>query len=229
MPLMSGKTFNEIKCYTLNQCIQCISVSDIQGMKKSIYATLYHSISTDKNPMHMKCPPGKDSGCFYRRALAKGEKPAPHKFNIGTPINPNYLTKIVPIYQRLASDSLLKGCARCLTKKSNESLHSVIWSKCSKETSAKSRHVNIAVSEAVSEYNFGTLKASKEIQKAANLDLGEEAVKIAATRDYRRKKERNLQNNLGFRIARRKVKLANLRKEKYSKKKKGITNSPGFF
>ncbi|GFW32108.1 hypothetical protein TNCV_2601341 [Trichonephila clavipes] len=91
--------------------------------------------------MHMKCPPGKDSWCFYRRALAK----------------------------------------------------------------EKSRRVNIAVSEAVSEYNFGTLKALKEIQKAANLDLGEEAVKIAATRDYRRKKERNRQSNLAFRIARRKL------------------------
>ncbi|GFV26035.1 hypothetical protein TNCV_2694011 [Trichonephila clavipes] len=69
------------------------------------------------------------------------------------------------------------------------SLHSVIWSKCSKETSAKSRRVNIAVSEAVSEYNFGTLKALKEIQKAANLDLGEEAVKIAATITDVKKKE----------------------------------------
>ncbi|GFW44555.1 hypothetical protein TNCV_4481011 [Trichonephila clavipes] len=151
--------------------------------------------------MHMKCPPGKDSLYFYRRALAKGEKPAPHTFNTGTPIHPDYLTKIVPIYQ----------------------------SKCSKETSAKTRRVNIAVSVAVSEYNFGTLKALEEIQKAANLDLGEEAVKIAATRDYRRKKERNRQSNLAFRIARRKVKLANMRKEKYSKKKEGITYSPGFF
>ncbi|GFV07212.1 uncharacterized protein TNCV_1165461 [Trichonephila clavipes] len=129
----------------------------------------------------------------------------------------------------LASDSLLKGCARFLTQNSNESLHSVIWSKCSKETSAKSRRVNIAVSEAVSEYNFGTLKALKEIQKSANLDLGEEAVKTAATRDYTDvKKKRNHQSNLAFRIARRKVKLANLRKEKYSKKKEGITYSPGF-
>ncbi|GFX66997.1 hypothetical protein TNCV_4181221 [Trichonephila clavipes] len=108
--------------------------------------------------MHMNCPPGKDS-CFYQRALVKGEKPAPHKFNIGTPINPDYLTKIFPIHQRLASDSLLKGCARCLTLNSNKGLHSVIW----------------------------------KIQKAANLDLGEEAVKIAATRDYKRKKERNCQ------------------------------------
>ncbi|GFU09827.1 hypothetical protein TNCV_1292151 [Trichonephila clavipes] len=76
-----------------------------------------------------------------------------------------------------------------VTQNNNESLHSVIWSKCSKETSAKSRRLNIAVSEAESEYNFGTSKALKEIQKAANLDLGEEAVKIAATRDYRRKKK----------------------------------------
>ncbi|GFX74932.1 uncharacterized protein TNCV_1845041 [Trichonephila clavipes] len=129
----------------------------------------------------MKCPLGKDSRCFYRRALAKGEKLAPHKLNIGTPINPDYLRKIVPIYQRLSSDSLLKGCARCLTQNSNESLQSVIW----------------------------TLK---EIQKAANLGLGEEAVKTAATRDYRRKKQRNRQRNLAFRIARRKVKLANMRK-----------------
>ncbi|GFV61351.1 uncharacterized protein TNCV_445671 [Trichonephila clavipes] len=90
---------------------------DVESLKEEC---INHSISTDKNPMHMKCPPGKDSWCFYRRALAKGENPAPHKFNIETPINPDYLTKIVPIYQRLASDSLLKGCARCLTQNSNE-------------------------------------------------------------------------------------------------------------
>ncbi|GFX76546.1 uncharacterized protein TNCV_3162641 [Trichonephila clavipes] len=101
----------------------------------------------------------------------------------------DYLTKIVPRYQRLPFDSLLKGFVRCLTQNSNGNLHSVIWSKCSKETSARSRRVNIAVSEAVSEYNFGTLKVLKDIQNAANLDLGEEAIKIAATRDYKRKKK----------------------------------------
>ncbi|GFY17493.1 uncharacterized protein TNCV_3518481 [Trichonephila clavipes] len=195
---LGGKSYGSLKEATMKKLTQYYQKAilenkgDIQGMKKSIYATLYHSISTDKNPMHMKCPPGKNSWCFYRRVLAKGEKPAPHKLNIGTSINPDYLTKIVPIYQRLASDGLLKGCARdrCLTQNNNESLHSVIWSKCSKETSAKSQCVNIVVSEAVSEFNFGTLKALKEIQKAVNLDLGVEGVKIAATRDYRHKKEK---------------------------------------
>ncbi|GFS57417.1 hypothetical protein TNIN_289251 [Trichonephila inaurata madagascariensis] len=60
----------------------------------------------------------------------------------------------------------------------------------------------------------------KETQKAANLDLGEEAIKFAATRDYRREKERNTPNNLALHIARRKVKLANLRKEKIFKEQR---------
>ncbi|GFX54595.1 uncharacterized protein TNCV_792821 [Trichonephila clavipes] len=121
---------------------------------------------------------------------------------------------------------LKEECINHVSKMLGTSLRTLVkdW-----RAKAKSRRVNIAVSEAVSEYNFGTLKALKEIQKEANLDLGEEAVKIAATRDYRRKKERNRQSNLAFRIARRKVKLANMRKEKYSKKKEGITYSPGFF
>ncbi|GFV70841.1 uncharacterized protein TNCV_773271 [Trichonephila clavipes] len=91
--------------------------SDVEILKEECINQVSKSISTDKNPMHMKCPPGKDLWCCYRRALAK------------------------------------------------------------------------AVSEAASEYNFGTLGVVKEIQKAANLDLGEEVVKIAATRDYRRKKK----------------------------------------
>ncbi|GFX67680.1 uncharacterized protein TNCV_3934221 [Trichonephila clavipes] len=223
-------------------CPTCISAKNKLGETTAEYDVWYsgHKDSYQINhigtsgAMEMKAAVkiwSRSEACDFRYttllsdggAKTKGEKPAPHKFNIGTPINPDYLTEIVPIYQRLASDSLLKECARCLTQNSNESLHSVIWSKCSKETSAKSRHVNIAVSEVVSEYNFGSLISLKEIQKAANLYFGEEAVKIAAIRDYRRKKERNRQSNLAFRISRRKVKLANLRKEKYSKKKEGIT------
>ncbi|GFX05949.1 uncharacterized protein TNCV_759851 [Trichonephila clavipes] len=93
---LGGKSYGSLKETTIKKLTQYYQKAilenkgDIQGMKKSIYATLYHSISTDKNPMHMKCPPGKDSWCFYRRALAKGEKPAPHKFNTGTPIHTDY-------------------------------------------------------------------------------------------------------------------------------------------
>ncbi|GFT74101.1 uncharacterized protein TNCV_3708161 [Trichonephila clavipes] len=168
---LGGKSYGSLKETTIKKLTQYYQKTilenkgDIQGMKNP-YMPRFITVSRQiKIQWDMKCPPGKYSWCFYRRALAKGEKPAPHKFNIGTPINPDYLTKIVPIYQRLASDSLLKGCARCLTQNSNESLHSVIWSKCSKETSAKSRRVNIAVSEAVSEYNFWYFESLKKKYK----------------------------------------------------------------
>ncbi|GFV70690.1 uncharacterized protein TNCV_2022541 [Trichonephila clavipes] len=80
---------------------------------------------------------------------------------------------------------ILKECINHVSKRLGTSLCNLV----------KDWRAN-AVSEAVSEYNFGTLKALKEIQKAANLDLGEEDAKIAATHDYRRKKERNRQTRM---------------------------------
>ncbi|GFX98421.1 uncharacterized protein TNCV_4001901 [Trichonephila clavipes] len=126
--------------------------SDVEAMKTAIYATLFHSISTDQKPKHFKCPTGKDSWCFFQAALARGEVPGPHVKHVKTPLKETHLAKIMPIYQRLASNELLQRCTRCVTQNTNESLHSIIWGKCSKETSATLRRVIIAVCE----FNFGT-------------------------------------------------------------------------
>ncbi|GFV08764.1 uncharacterized protein TNCV_2488361 [Trichonephila clavipes] len=112
---------------------------DVEAMKTAIYATLFHSISTDQKPQHFKCPTGKDSWCFFQAALARGEVPGPHVKHVKTPLKETHLAKIMPIYQRLASNELLQRCIRCVTQNANESLHSVIWGKCSKATSATLR------------------------------------------------------------------------------------------
>ncbi|GFW12311.1 uncharacterized protein TNCV_2489551 [Trichonephila clavipes] len=96
-------------------------------MKTAIYATLFHSISTDQKPQHFKCPTGKDSWCFFQAALARGEVPGPHVKHVKTPLKETHLAKIMPIYQRLASNELLQRCIRCVTQNANESLHSIIW------------------------------------------------------------------------------------------------------
>ncbi|GBN67412.1 Acetylcholine receptor subunit alpha-like [Araneus ventricosus] len=62
----------------------------------------------------------------------------------------------------MLSDELLKCCARCLTQNSNESLHRVIWNKCSKEISASLCRVKIAVAHAVCEFNVGTLTLNSQ-------------------------------------------------------------------
>ncbi|GBN91276.1 hypothetical protein AVEN_45668-1 [Araneus ventricosus] len=155
-------------------------------MKTAIYATLYHRISTDKKPQHFKCPFGQESWCFYQAAIASGIKPGSHKELVKTPVNEAHLAKILPIYQRLASNELLERCIRCMTQNSNETLHSVIWSKCSKISSASMKRVNIAACEAISEFNIGTLKTLELLQNENNMQLNTSARNLALYKDYRR-------------------------------------------
>ncbi|GFU51837.1 uncharacterized protein TNCV_3733511 [Trichonephila clavipes] len=82
----------------------------VEAMKAAIYATLFHSISTDQKPQHFKCPTGKDSWCFFQAALARGEVPGPHVKHVKTPLKETHLAKIMPIYQRLALNELLQRC-----------------------------------------------------------------------------------------------------------------------
>ncbi|GFV84763.1 uncharacterized protein TNCV_4297451 [Trichonephila clavipes] len=125
-------------------------------MKTAIYVTLFPSISTDQKPQHFKCPTGKDSWRFFQAALPRGEVSGPHVKHVKTPLKEAHLAKIMPIHQRLTSNELLQRCIKCLTQNANESLHSIIWGKCSKETSATLCRVTIAVCDAVCEFNFGT-------------------------------------------------------------------------
>ncbi|GFT23489.1 uncharacterized protein TNCV_2017301 [Trichonephila clavipes] len=50
-------------------------------MEFAIYATLFHSISTDEKPQHFKCPSGKDSWCFFQVSSARGKVPGPHNYH----------------------------------------------------------------------------------------------------------------------------------------------------
>ncbi|GFX03217.1 uncharacterized protein TNCV_1701011 [Trichonephila clavipes] len=161
---------------------------DVNAMKTAIYATLLHSISTDAKPQHSKCPAGENSWCFYQSAIANGEKPNNHKLNVGTPINEKFLTKILTIYQRLASNELLERCIRCGTQNANESLHSMIWAKCPKEIFVNKRRVKRAVTEAVCKYNKGTVRTIVETQKALGVATGGSTKQLATILDCRKQK-----------------------------------------
>ncbi|KAJ4431994.1 hypothetical protein ANN_20606 [Periplaneta americana] len=51
---------------------------DVNKMKKAIYATLDHAMSTDDKPLHSRCPSGEKSWCFFNRAIAKQEAVPKH-------------------------------------------------------------------------------------------------------------------------------------------------------
>ncbi|GFW26195.1 uncharacterized protein TNCV_3396911 [Trichonephila clavipes] len=163
-------TIKKLTLYYQKAIVQ--NKGNVSAMKKAIYATLHHSLSTDQKPQHSKCPIGADSWCFYQSAKAKRQKPGLHKEHVGTPINESFLPHILSIYQRLASNELLERCINCGTQNANESLHNMIWSKCPKEIFVCKNRVKNAVLEAICEFNKGTLSTVRETQKALNIPLG---------------------------------------------------------
>ncbi|GFU11263.1 uncharacterized protein TNCV_3083951 [Trichonephila clavipes] len=113
--------------------------------------------STDKRPIYGKCPEEESSWCFYKRALAKCETPGSHS-SMRTYLSPQVVEKIMPYYQRLASDTILERCVAGKTQNSNESLHSCIWRKCPNEVFVSKRRLEIAVTEAIEKHNLGYVK-----------------------------------------------------------------------
>ena len=44
--------------------------NSLEKMKKEIWSTLYHKLSTNENPQHSKCPAGENSWCSGQKARA---------------------------------------------------------------------------------------------------------------------------------------------------------------
>ena len=126
---------------------------NVEEMKMAIYATLRHYSSTDQKPQHTMHPEGPTSWCFYNRQKAQRKLLASHD-SMKVRLSDTVLAKILPCYQRLAAETLLE----CYTKKmqnSNESIHSVIWNKCPKETFVSKNKLELAVIKAIAEFNTG--------------------------------------------------------------------------
>ncbi|GFV29195.1 uncharacterized protein TNCV_4602271 [Trichonephila clavipes] len=162
------------------------NVPEVEKMKASIFATLFHCMSTDAKPMHSKCPDGKLSWCFYNRAKADNKVPGSHK-SMKTKLSEEVVAKIVPVYQRLASNEILLRCVSGKTQNANESLHSCIWRKCPKDVFVSKKRINLAVTAAVSEVNIGYV----ETLKLNNNEMVDATFKIAPRRDNRSKASQN--------------------------------------
>lgn len=101
-------------------------------MKRAVEATLLHMTSTDSAPNHSKCPEGAESWCKYNRTLANGEDPPAHE----NPLTDCVRTALEPVFARLSNEDLLARCSDGMSQNASESLHSVIWTKASKNSNA---------------------------------------------------------------------------------------------
>lgn len=177
-------------------------------MKSAVFATLYHCMSTDETPQHFKCPFSEESWCFYNRALAAGEEPPKHdRSTMKTTLSPHVVSKIMPVYQRLASDEILGRCTVGKTQNPNESLHSVIWTKCPKEVFVSKKKLEIAVTSGISEFNMGSEITQKLKAEVTGVELSASGQKLGAMRDKRRLANSEVSGQRVFKTARRRLKL----------------------
>ncbi|GFX99911.1 transposable element Tcb1 transposase [Trichonephila clavipes] len=102
-----------------------------------------------------------------------------------TKLTEEVVAKILPVYQRLASNKILSRCTSGKSQNANESLHSVIWSHCPKESFQSKKRLEISVVTAVSEFNFGSLFTLKHVHQNALLP----SMQISGVRDERRLKQ----------------------------------------
>ena len=147
-----------------------------EEMKKNIFATLKHCGSTDKHHKHEDC----GDWCFYKKALAKGEKPGPHSVHLTTYLRQEVIDAIMPSYIRMSQHSLLQRCEGYLTQNCNESLHHCLWKDMTKNKMYGKDRVKYGAARAVTKFNLGAAAAEVE-------GTGEEGRKITKKMDARRK------------------------------------------
>ena len=74
---------------------------------------------------------------------------------------------MVPVYERMSDTNLLSRMVKGKTQNANESLHSVIWSRCPKTVFVGVRRVCGAVASAIARFNEGTSHIFQVMEKLA--------------------------------------------------------------
>lgn len=177
---LTDKLINELTVY-YGLAIRRFSHSKDE-MKKAIWATFMHKISTDENPQHDNCPPGIDSWCPWQISKSMG--------NLDEYEHKNALPQIVqdairPIYEDLTADDLLERCEGGFTQNNNESVNSVIWSMAPKTNSSGANIIQIATYIATSTFNDG-YKSVLLMMNVLNLTVGDRSYSFCTTVDDER-------------------------------------------
>ncbi|GFV79755.1 uncharacterized protein TNCV_1725801 [Trichonephila clavipes] len=117
--------------------------------------------------MHGQCPIGKDSWCYYQRALSCGKKPKEKYKGLSNEV----LNMIKLTYLELCTKELLTKCLHGKTQNSNECLKGVIWQRVPKEVFVCLKTLKSGALDDVIQFNDG-YKGCVEIFKKLNITPG---------------------------------------------------------
>ena len=200
--------------------------ADQELLKKRIFAILFHMSSTDENPKHHHCPPGTHSWCFWQRAVAKSEDPGGHNEHETLPLDIG--RKLVPVFQRLTDDGLLKRCCRGKTQNPNESLHNIIWKLCPKTMFAGRNTVETAVALAICQFSMGATFKSV-LCKVLSMEAGSYMEEKARRASLKRISKAEKAHSAESKKRRKQLKFNTTTHEQKTKDREGVTYSAGTF
>ncbi|GFU72837.1 uncharacterized protein TNCV_2783021 [Trichonephila clavipes] len=125
------------------------NVGNLSGLQQNVIAALFHCLSSVEKSMHGQCPIGKDSWCYYQRALSCGKKPNEKYKGLSNKV----LNMIKPTYLELCTKELLTKCLHGKTQNSNECLNGVIWQRVPKEVFVCLKTLKSGALDAVIQFN----------------------------------------------------------------------------
>ena len=197
---------------------------DLHKMEQAVWASFFHTLSTDEDPHHLRCPAGKDSWCRFRRAEANNQPPPEHKHSLPRHI----IEHLTPVYKRLGDPQLLKRCLPGKTQNSNEAFHSLVWRACPKERWAGRRTVEAAVALSCQRYNKGS---SAIVDTLAELDLiaGQETVVYVQRADTLRVQKSAKKSSEKEKKRRKTIESIKRQERAKCHTAEGVTYAPGAF
>jgi len=133
---------------------------DTVAMKKVVYASIFHMMSTDEDPDHSFCATGWKSLCHYQRETALG-LPRTHHTN---ELKQEHGLKLMDLYKRLTDPDLLERCNRMKTQNANECFNAQYLRRCPKTEPTSRKTIEMAVSMAIPDFNQG-LHGFRELLK----------------------------------------------------------------
>lgn len=177
---LTGKLIDELTIY-YGLAIRRNS-SSVAAMKQEIWATLFHKVSTDKEPQHEKCPVGEDSWCSWQKAKAAGSL---QEYQHKPAMKQEIFDALRPVYEDLSRDELLERCLGGFTQNANESYNATLWQLAPKIINSGMSIVDIAASIAAANFNDG-LYAIMQIMQVMQLQIGPDCYNFCVKADTQR-------------------------------------------
>ncbi|KMQ84720.1 hypothetical protein RF55_17253 [Lasius niger] len=195
----------------------------VENMKKEIWATFFHKISTDEEPQHLHCPAGAESWCKWRQHEAAGTL---CDFTHPPPLDDDVQEVLRPIYEELTADELLERCLGNNTQNNNESFNACVWHLVPKHIFTGRIILEIAAYTSACVFNEGFCTLLK-IMEVMGVTIGSAVVQLAHKQDGQRIAQANRRStdaSKESRMARREERA--LENETY-KESEGILYSAG--